>query len=88
MPTDAFYCHGKLSLYDKMARSFEARNLLSKCGQHLPLTVETLDDIRSYVIRYVYSDTVSSSVDEARATKWEKQKNKSILRIPPDADYL
>ena len=73
-----FYGHGKTSLYEKMAKSTEDRNLLLKCGESLPLSKDVLDDLKSYVIRYIYSDVQSSSLDQARAAKWKRQKERNL----------
>ena len=83
-----FYGHGKLLLYDKMAKSAEARILLSKCGESLPLSDDALDDLNTYVIRYIYGDVHSTSLELARAAKWKKQKKNSLMRLPPDEDSL
>ena len=60
----------------------------SNCGESLPLTDDVLDDLKSYVTRYVYGDVQSSSLSLARAAKWKKQKKKSLIRLPPDDDSL
>jgi hypothetical protein len=83
-----FYGHGKTTLYDKMAKSSEARKKLSKCRESLPLQDDILNELISYVIRFVYSDSRSSSLNSARAVKWKGQKKKSLMRIPPDFDSL
>ena len=62
-----FYGHGKMLLYEKMAKSLEARSLHLKCGKSLPLTDDVLYDLKSYIICYVYGDVRSSSLDLARA---------------------
>ena len=74
-----FYAHGKMLLYEKMAKNPEARSLLSKCGESLPLTDNAHNDLKSYVIRYhyVYGDVQKSSLDLA---KWKKQKKKSLMQ--------
>ncbi len=46
--------------------------------------------MKKFVLSIVYkeqSDT-SMSCDEARATKWHKQKKKTTLGLPPDEDAL
>ncbi|MES9882370.1 MAG: hypothetical protein ABW185_15975 [Sedimenticola sp.] len=83
-----FYGHGKISLYEKMMKCPEARTLLSKCGDALPLTDDVLGDLKCYVIRYVYGDARSSSLDLARAAKWKRDKKKTLMRLPPDDDSL
>ncbi len=81
-----FYGHGKQSLYAKMAASTEARSLLLMCGERFPLNDDVLHDLKSYIIRYVYGDARSSSLDLARAAKWQMQKKKFLMRLPPDDD--
>ena len=71
-----FFGHGKMSLYEKLSKSTEARSLISKCGEGLPLSDDVLNDLKSFVIRYIYGDTQSSSLNLARATKWKRQKKK------------
>ena len=36
----------------------------------------------------IYGDNKSSTMADARATKWKKMKNKSFIRLPPDVDSL
>ena len=83
-----FFGHGKMSLYEKLSKSTEARSLISKCGEGLPLSDDVLNDLKSFVIRYIYGDTQSSSLNLARATKWRRQKKKSLMRLLPDDDSL
>ena len=40
-----FYGHGKLSLFERMAKSAEARSLLLKCGESLQLSDDALNDL-------------------------------------------
>ena len=47
--------------------------------------VEQLFEFTQHVI---YGDNKSSTIDEARAANWGKMKNKSFIRLPPDADSL
>ena len=56
-----------------MAKSLEARNFLLKCGESLALNDGVLD-VKYYVVRYVYGDVRSSSLDMARAAKWKRMK--------------
>ena len=83
-----FFGHGKMSLYEKLSKSTEARSLISKCGDGLPLSDDVLNDLKSFVIRYIYGDTQSSSLNQARASKWKRQKKKSLMRLLPDDDSL
>ncbi len=43
-----FYGHGKTLLYEKMVKNLEARSLLLKCGESLPLNEDVLEDLKSY----------------------------------------
>ena len=49
---------------------------------------DALNDLKIYVMRYVYGDVRSSSLDLLRAEKWRCQKKKSLMRLPPDDDCL
>ena len=71
-----------------MSKSTEARSLISKCGEGLPLSDDVLNDLKSFVIRYIYEDMQSSSMNLARATKWKRQKKKSLMHLLPDDDSL
>ena len=47
-----------------------------------------LNDLKSFVIRYIYGDTQSSTLNQAHATKWKSLKKKSSMRLLPDDDSL
>ena len=64
-----FYGHGKTSLYEKMAQSFKARCLLLKCGESLPLKNDICNDLKLYVVRYVYGEVRSTSLGLTRVAK-------------------
>ena len=49
-----FFGHGKMSLYEKLSKSTAARSLISKCGEGLPLSDDVLNNLNSFVIRYIY----------------------------------
>ena len=66
----------------------DARSLLLKCGENLQLSDDALNDLKIYVMRYVYGYVRSSSLDLLRAEKWRCQKKKSLMRLPPDDDCL
>jgi len=46
--------------------------------------------LEQFVIRYVYSDTKSKTLRDARAVKWRAEKKKSTIRLEvvPDSDSL
>ena len=69
-----FFGHGKMSLYEKLSKSTAAGSLISKCGEGLPLSDDVLNNLKSFVICYIYGDKQSSSLNLARATKWKQQK--------------
>ena len=71
-------------------RSSRSRGIVScwKCGESLQLSHDALNDLNIFVMRYVYGDVRSSSIDLLRADKWRWQKNKSLMRLPPDDDCL
>ena len=54
-----------------MSKSTEACNLILKCGEVLMLSDDVLNDLKSFVIRYIYGDTQSSTLNQARANKWK-----------------
>ena len=60
--------HGKISLYEKLSRSAEARRLISKCGESLTLSDDALNDLKLFVIKYTYEDTQSSALNQAHAS--------------------
>jgi len=57
--------------YEKLLKSAKARSLISKCGERLALSDDTLNDLKPFAIRYIYGDTQSSTLNQARATKWK-----------------
>ena len=80
-----FFGKGKSSLYSKVAKSALARQQLSRFGESLELEEEVLEELFQFTRLLVYGDKKSA---EARATKWKQMKNKSFIRLPPDADSL
>ena len=83
-----FSGHSKISLYEKLSKSTEAGSLISKCREGLLLSDDVLNDLKSFVIRYIYGDTQNSSLNLACATKWKSLKKKSSVRLLPDDDNL
>ena len=69
-------------------KSAEAHSLISKCGEGLMLNDDVLNDLKNFVIRYIYGDTQSSTLNQTCATKWKSLKKKSLKRLPPDDDSL
>ena len=56
-----------------MERSPEARHLLSKCGENIPLQNKAMDALKSYVIRCVHVELNSTSQNIERAIKWKEE---------------
>ena len=84
----AFYAAGKKAVTDRLQKSQEAHNLLSKCGTQLPVTDEILSDLERFVIKYIYADAKHKTLAEARAAKWQAMKRKKIIRLVPESDSL
>ena len=83
-----FYGKGKLSVYEKVAKSAAAQQQLSKCGDRLDPEEEVLKGLFVFTRHVLYGDKNSSTMAESRATKWKSMKKKSFIRLPPDADSL
>ena len=71
-----FSGHSKISLYEKLSKSTEARSLISKCREGVLLSDDVLNDLKSFGICYIYGDTQNSSLNLARAIKWKRLKKK------------
>lgn len=84
----SFHGKGKKSIYDKVEKSPVARWQLSRCGESLDLEEDVLEELFKFTRHVIYSDKTSNDVAEARATKWKTLKNKTFVRLPPDADSL
>ena len=83
-----FYGKGKSSVYEKVAKSSGARQQLSRCGDSLHLEEEVVQELFAFTRQVIYGDKKSSTMAEARASKWKAMKRKSFIRLPPDADSL
>ena len=83
-----FYDKGKLSVYDKVAKSAEARQQLSKCGNSLDIEEEAIEELFEFTCHVIYGDKVSRTMGTARAAKWKAMKKKSFICLPPDVDSL
>ena len=83
-----FYGASKKLIVDRLEKSNEAHKLLLACSTPLPVTQEVIRDLEKFVIRFIYGDTKSKTVGEARAEKWRTQKKKSTIRLLPDSDSL
>lgn len=47
-----------------------------------------VQELFEFTRHVIYGDKKSSTMAEARAAKWKRMKNKSFIRLPPDADSL
>ena len=83
-----FYGKGKPSVYDKVAKSTLAQHQLARCGERVDLEEEVLEELFKFTRQVIYGDKKSGTMAEARAAKWKVMKNKSFIRLPPDADSL
>ena len=83
-----FFGKGKLSVYDKVARSAEAWELLSKCGNSLDIEEEAIEELFKFTRTVIYNNKMSKTMGTARAAKWKAMKKKSFIRLPADVDSL
>ena len=73
-------------MYDQLAKSPVARRQLSRCGESLDLEEEVVEQLFEFTRHVIYGDNKSNTIAEARAGKWKRMKNKSFIRLAPDAD--
>ena len=85
--TTRFYGHGKKSVVEKVIKIPKARELLSRCGDDLPISADVLNCLKIFVLKYIYGIN-SESCAVARASQWKKMKKKNTLRLVPDDDTL
>jgi len=83
-----FYGKGKLSVYDKVAKSAKAREQLSKCGSSIDIEEEAIEKLFEFTRHAIYGDKMSKTMGTARAAKWKAMKKKSFICLPPDVDSL
>ena len=86
--TSAFCGYGKKKLLAKVAKDPQARELLEKVGESLELDDKVRDQMKKFVLTYIYGGSGDVTCGQARASKWNKLKSKSLVRLPPDADSL
>ena len=85
---NGFYGHGKSSIYEKIEKVPQLRNLIKNVGGELPLSDNTRKLMKAFVIEAIYGDSKHLIPGEARAAKWRSLKKKSTLRLCPDDDTL
>ena len=64
------------------------RGALWRCGESLNLEVGVIEQLYEFTRDVNYGDNNSSTIAETPATKRKKMKNKSFIRLPPDANSL
>ena len=85
----AFFGVGKMKMFNKLQMTEEARNMIKLCGQSERITDSTIEILCTFIIKYVYNDSKSKNLTEARVAKWKYfKKKKSLARLPPDNDSL
>ncbi len=75
-------------MYDKVVKSAEAREQLSKCGNSLDIEEEAIEELFEFTRLVIYGDKMSRTMGTARAAKWKALKKKSFIHLPPDVDSL
>ena len=70
-------------MYDKIAKSAEARQQLSKCGNSLDIEEEAIEELFEFTHLVICGDKVSMTMGTAQAAKWKAMKKKLFIRLPP-----
>ena len=83
--TTGFYGHGKKSRHKKSYEKLRSMSSVTWMRDVLPIPAHVLNNLKTFVIRYVYGSKVLGCA-EAWATQWEKLKKKSMQRLMPDED--
>ena len=66
----------------------EARELLGRVSECLELKDEVKADMKAFILSKVYCEDIALTCGQARASKWQKLKKKSTVRLPLDDDTL
>ena len=82
-----FYGRGKATIIEKVSSASEARELLRECGDQLPIPDHVLENLKMFVIKYVYGSKEQTCA-ETRASQWKKMKRKNTQRLMTDDDTL
>ena len=86
--TSAFCGYGEKKLLVKVAKDPQARELLKQVGESLELDDKVRDQMKKFVLTYTYGGSGDVTCGQARASKWNKLKSKSLVCLSPDADSL
>ena len=66
-----FYGRGKRAIIEKVMKVPDARSLLHGCGDMLPIPSTVLNNLKKFVIKYIYGSNEMSCA-ETRAKQWKK----------------
>ena len=86
--TSGFFGKGKKKVLKNVFQIKECRELIKDLGQTDMIGMELINKVSRFVIKYVYGDSKSQTLTDARASSWQRMKNKSTKRLPPDDDTL
>ena len=86
--TSGFYGHGKKKVMARVISDPEARELLGRIGERIDLEDSIRADMKTFVLSCIYAESADATCGQARASKWQKMKKKSTIRLPPDDDSL
>ena len=75
-------------IYEQVAKSPEAQQKRSKCGDSINLEEEVLENLFQFTRHIIHGNIKSSTMAESRSLKWKMLKNKSCSCLPPDEDCL
>ena len=73
----------KLLVYDKVAKSAEAQQQLSKCANSLDIEDKAIEELFEFTRLVICGDKVSRTMGTAQAAKWKAMKKKLFIRLPP-----
>ena len=77
--------HSKSTICKKLNDNL---TLLSKLGKNIHISKDVKKNLETFTIRVVCNDKNSSTLNEARASKWMQMKNKGTIILPLDYDQI
>ena len=78
----------KKKLLKKCGNDPQSLVMLRRVGVSFQLQYDTQVDMRLFVLRNVYDESSDTTCGQARASKWNRMKENSKARLPPDEDSL
>ena len=57
-----FNGHGKKSILERVIKSSKARRLLMGCGNCLPASPDVINDLKTFVLKYIYTDQIQKNL--------------------------